>query len=184
MKKRNSNPEMFSTLINGYWILSENYYKGYVPCLLTEATRYLGRPYLKTVSVGSYDENGKWKEERKDVAWVSDLAVNCWMPAKFTNQKPRFYNKAKEILGNDCFLSLEVDGLFWVSKGDYSLKIRAKEFTLCDGVYEYAAARKLIGPCVLGRDVEGKLCWISSTVPSVHVYAAEPNLVPNGCWGA
>ena len=83
MKKRNVRPEMFSTLINGYWILNENYYEGYVPCSLTEATRYLGRPYLKTVSIGYYGEDGKRVEDRKDVAWVSYLALCYWISAAF-----------------------------------------------------------------------------------------------------
>lgn len=174
---------VFDRLENG--ILVPDYVKGYATCSLSEATRHLGRPYLKTVSVGHYDADGKWVEDRKDFAWVSNDAIGYWMPAKFDGGKPRLYYKAKEVLGNDCYLYEDVEGLWWVSKGDASLKIKAKRLSISDERYDAKGARRIIGPCVLGKNAEGMHCWISKTVPSVYLLAVTPDyLIPDKNWGA
>ena len=165
------------TLINGHRVLSSNDPKT-GPFPLSWAARYLGRPALKRVSVGEFDGD-KWVEERVDYVWVSDLAPGFWLPAIAPNKMPQPYQTVKKVLGNDCYLSEEIDGIFWVSKADSGLKIpaditTAKEKTFFDA----SEARMIIGPCSLGYNSDGNLCWISQTAFNAWVLAETPDLKP------
>ena len=181
---------MFNNLIDGYRVLNGDYLKGFAPCTSTEAKRYMGRVHLKRVSIGHYDKRGRWVEERIDYAWVSPKAIGFWLPATPPRQTALPYEYAKRTLGNDCYLCQAVDGLFWVSKADAGLKIRAK-ITLtgnrnlkfntqeeADGTlsFDYISAKKLIGQCHLVCK-DKRVCWVSDDEESIYLYAWTPSLV-------
>lgn len=180
---------MFTNLINGYFIQNADYRKGFAPCTSSEAKKYLGRVHLKRVSVGHYDENGKWVEERIDYAWVSDKAKGFWLPALQPEKKPVPYYFAKRVLGNDCYLDTELGKLVWVSKADSGLKIPAKIDRKSDlklntttnengeVLFDYKSAKKLIGMCHLESHKDGKIYWVSDTVERVTLRAWTPTLI-------
>ncbi len=191
---------MFTNLENGYRVLNGDYLKGFAPCTSSEAKRYMGRVHLKRVSVGHYDKKNRWIEERIDYAWVSNKALGFWLPAMAPCTSPQPYEYAKRTLGNDCYLSQEVDGLFWVSKADAGLKIKAKvtytgnkklklnthENSNGDILFQYDGARKLIGQCHLETRKDG-IYWVSDDVESVYVLAWTPTLKLDNdekCFGA
>ena len=182
---------MFTNLIHGYFIQNADYRKGFAPCTSNEAKRHLGRAHLKRVSVGHYDADGNWYEERIDYAWVSDKAKGFWLPALKPDQRPAPYHYAKRVLGNDCYLDTELGQLVWVSKADAGLKIPAKienkgnkELKLNvttnddgDVLYDYSSAKKLIGMCHLEKQECDKIYWVSDTVERVKLRAWTPTLV-------
>lgn len=183
---------MFKNLIDGYRVQNGDYLKGFAPCTSSEAKRYMGRVHLKRVSVGHYGKNGRWIEERVDYAWVSPKAIGFWLPAMPPCKSAQPYEYAKRTLGNDCYLSQEVDGLFWVSKADAGLKIKAKVTVTgnrnlrlntqeeADGTlsFDYASAKKLIGQChLISKDEH--VYWVSDDEEGIYLRAWTPSLVLN-----
>lgn len=182
---------MFTNLMRGYFIQNADYKKGFAPCTSSEAKKHLGRVHLKRVSVGHYDENDAWIEERVDYAWVSDKAKGFWLPALKPEQKAVPYYYATRILGNDCYLDTELDNLVWVSKADSGLKIPAtfsrkglKDLKINtttnavgDVLYDYSSARKLIGMCHLEKQENDRIYWVSDTVERVKLRAWTPTLI-------
>ncbi len=171
-------------LINGHRVLSSNDpMTGPFP--LSWAKEFLGRPSLKRVSVGEFGQDGAWVEERIDYVWVShELALGFCLPAITPRTVAQPYHSVRNELGYDCYLSEEVDGVFWLSKADGGIRVPADLSRESDEALQYSDARKLIGPCSLGYNNENQLCWISLTASSIYVPAKMPDFSQREkCWG-
>lgn len=164
-------------MVDGYYILAEDWKNAGAPYLLSEVSPFLPDPSAKHAKVVNVID-GKYEIVKDVIVWVGNkFSLGYCFPAQLPKvESPITFDEAEEIFGYNLKLSNDVEGAYWVSPYDSSLKIPAK-IELDGNPCDFFEARRRIGPCAL-NDVDGEIRWVSDYEPSIHIASLLPKLPP------